>query len=55
MVSFRRHDNRRRAKTEAAIPTGARGAMTIMYQYDVIQDPRSPYGTGAFLSIGFNF
>ena len=38
-----------------AIPTGGRGAMTIMYQYDVVQDPRSPYGTGAFLSIGFNF
>src|SRR6478735_10439240 len=39
----------------AAIPTGGKGAMTIMYQYDVVQDPRSPYGTGAFLSIGFNF
>src|SRR3954469_22258202 len=39
----------------AAIPTGGRGAMTIMLQYDVIQDPRSPYGTSAFLSIGFNF
>jgi hypothetical protein len=38
-----------------AIPMGGKGAMTIMYQYDVVQDPRSPYGTGAFLSIGFNF
>ena len=38
-----------------AIPTGGRGAMTIMYQYDVVQDPRSPYGTAAFLSIGFSF
>jgi len=41
----------------AAIPLGGngRGAMTVMYQYDVVQDPRSPYGTNGFLSIGFNF
>jgi len=41
----------------AAIPLGGNGrsAMTVMYQYDVIQDPRSPYGSNAFLSIGFNF
>jgi hypothetical protein len=41
----------------AAIPLGANGrsAMTVMYQYDVVQDPRSPYGSNGFLSIGFNF
>ena len=41
----------------AAIPMGGNGrsALTVMYQYDVIQDPRSPYGSSAFLSIGFNF
>ena len=41
----------------AAIPLGGNGrsAMTVMYQYDVVQDPRSPYGKNAFLSIGFNF
>jgi hypothetical protein len=38
----------------AAIPMG-RGAMTVMLQYDVIQDVRSPYGTNPFLSIGFSF
>jgi len=39
----------------AAIPMGGKGAMTIMLQYDVIQDVRSPYGTNPFLSIGFSF
>jgi len=39
----------------AAIPMGGRGAMTVMLQYDVIQDVRSPYGTNPFLSIGFSF
>jgi hypothetical protein len=41
----------------ASIPlgSGGRGAMTVMLQYDAIQDPRSPYGTNPFLSIGFNF
>jgi hypothetical protein len=39
----------------AAIPIGGKGAMTVMLQYDVIQDVRSPYGTNPFLSIGFNF
>ena len=41
----------------AAIPLGGNGrsAMTVMYQYDLVQDPRSPYGTNPFLSIGFNF
>jgi hypothetical protein len=39
----------------AAIPIGGKGAMTVMLQYDLIQDVRSPYGTSPFLSIGFSF
>ena len=37
-----------------AIPVG-RGAMLVMIQYDVLQQPRSQYGSKAFVSIGFNF
>ena len=41
----------------AAIPlgSGGKGAMTVMLQYDAIQDVRSPYGPNAFFSVGFNF
>ncbi len=39
----------------AAIPTGARGALIVSAQYDVIQNVRSPYGDNVFISIGFNF
>lgn len=38
-----------------AIPMGQRGAFLVMVQYDVIQNARSPYGSNAFISIGFNF
>lgn len=37
-----------------AIPVG-RGAMLVMVQYDVLQQDRSPYGSNAFVSVGFNF
>jgi hypothetical protein len=37
----------------AAIPAG-RGAFTIMAQYDLIQDSRSPYSNNVFFSFGFN-
>jgi hypothetical protein len=36
-----------------AIPAG-RGAFVIMGQYDVVQDPRGPYGNNIFLSFGYN-
>lgn len=36
-----------------AIPAG-RGSFVIMGQYDVIQDPRGPYGSNIFLNLGFN-
>ena len=39
----------------AVIPTGGRAAMIVMLQYDVIQDPLSPYGKNLFLSFGINF
>lgn len=39
----------------AMIPTGNRGGLMIMLQYDVIQDPLSPYGNRPFVSFGFNF
>ena len=38
-----------------AIPIGQRGAMLVMVQYDILQQDRSPYGSNAFVSIGFNF
>jgi hypothetical protein len=37
------------------IPTGGRGGMMITMQYDVIQNVRSPYGSNAFINIGFTF
>jgi hypothetical protein len=37
------------------IPSGGRGSMMAMLQYDVIQDPLSPYGSSMFFSFGFNF
>jgi hypothetical protein len=37
------------------IPTGGRGGMMITMQYDVIQNERSPYGSNAFINIGFTF
>ncbi len=39
----------------AAIPTGARGAMMVMIQYDIVQNDLSPYGRNAFFTFGFNF
>jgi len=39
----------------AAIPTGGRGALILMLQYDVLQEARSPYGNKAFFSMGYNF
>jgi hypothetical protein len=38
-----------------AIPTGQRGAMVAMIQYDVLQNDLSPYGRRAFVTFGFNF
>lgn len=38
-----------------AIPTGQRGAMVAMIQYDVLQNDLSPYGKRAFVTFGFNF
>ena len=37
-----------------AIPAG-RGAMIAMLQYDLVQDPRSPYGNKVFFTFGYNF
>lgn len=39
----------------ASIPTGGRGALILMLQYDVLQEARSPYGNKAFFSMGYNF
>lgn len=39
----------------AAIPTGARGALVAMIQYDIVQNDLSPYGRNPFVSFGFNF
>ncbi len=36
------------------LPAG-RGAMIAMLQYDLVQDPRSPYGSKVFFTIGYNF
>lgn len=38
----------------AAIPAG-RGRMIAMLQYDIIHNSRSPYGSNAFVTFGFNF
>ncbi len=37
------------------IPSGGRGGMMITMQYDVLQNARSPYGSNAFLNVGFTF
>jgi hypothetical protein len=37
-----------------AIPTGGRGALIILIQYDLLQNNRSPYGTRAFYGLGYN-
>jgi hypothetical protein len=39
----------------AAIPTGGRGALIAMIQYDIVQNDLSPYGRNPFFSFGFNF
>ncbi len=39
----------------AALPTGGRGALIAMIQYDLIQNDLSPYGKNPFFSFGFNF
>ena len=39
----------------AAIPTGGNGALLLMLQYDVLQESRSPYGSKAFFTMGYNF
>ena len=39
----------------AAIPTGGNGALLLMLQYDVLQETRSPYGSKAFFTMGYNF
>jgi hypothetical protein len=36
------------------IPAG-RGGTMISLQYDVIQNERSPYGSQAFVNVGFSF
>ena len=38
-----------------AIPMGRSGAMTILAQYDVLQNDRTPYGSKVFFSFGYNF
>jgi hypothetical protein len=38
-----------------AIPTGQRGAFLVGVSYDLVQDPRSPYGNGMFLNFGYSF
>ncbi|MBC7850589.1 MAG: hypothetical protein H7Y31_12685 [Chitinophagaceae bacterium] len=37
------------------IPMGERGGLLIMAQYDLLQQPRSPYGNRVFYNVGFNF
>lgn len=39
----------------AAIPTGGRGSLILMLQYDILQETRSPYGSKAFFTMGYNF
>jgi hypothetical protein len=34
---------------------GGRGGMMLSIQYDLAQDPRSPYGSNAFISMGYSF
>ncbi len=37
----------------AGIPAG-RGAFIVMAQYDILQQDRSPYGSGVFFQFGYN-
>ena len=37
-----------------SLPMGRSAAFVIMIQYDVLQQPLSPYGTKPFYSFGFN-
>ena len=37
------------------LPAGRRGGTMISLQYDVIQNERSPYGSNAFVNVGFSF
>ena len=37
----------------AGIPAG-RGAFIVMAQYDILQQERSPYGSGVFFQFGYN-
>jgi hypothetical protein len=37
----------------AMIPTGSKGAMMILAQYDLLQQSRNPYGEQVFFSIGY--
>jgi hypothetical protein len=39
----------------AIFPTGGRGALIAMIQYDLVQNDLSPYGRNPFFSFGFNF
>ncbi len=34
---------------------GGRGGLMLSIQYDLAQDPRSPYGNNAFVGMGFSF
>ncbi len=34
---------------------GGRGGIMLSLQYDLAQDPRSPYGTSPFMGMGFSF
>jgi hypothetical protein len=34
---------------------GGRGGLMLSIQYDLAQDPRSPYGSNAFLGMGYSF
>lgn len=34
---------------------GGRGGIMLSIQYDLVQDPRSPYGTNPFVGMGFSF
>lgn len=37
----------------ALLPTGGRGGMMLMLQYDILQNERSPYSTRPFFNIGY--
>jgi hypothetical protein len=37
------------------VGSGGRGGLMLSIQYDLAQDPRSPYGSNAFFSMGYAF